>query len=181
MCNACGLFLKLHGEVRPLSLKTDVIKKRNRGSNASRNHTNNASSTDIAKNVDSATKGKTTISKSSSNLPSLAASSGNNATAIPIAKNLTNPNSANKSASVAASGSVVEPFGSANLGKHVPIAPKRMIALAPAPPKPVPVAIKASPANVPVSITSANSFTQTPFQEYKGGATKPERKKKAVY
>lgn len=31
LCNACGLFLKLHGAVRPLSLKTDVIKKRNRG------------------------------------------------------------------------------------------------------------------------------------------------------
>ncbi|CAO3631166.1 unnamed protein product [Mucor hiemalis] len=31
LCNACGLFLKLHGVVRPLSLKTDVIKKRNRG------------------------------------------------------------------------------------------------------------------------------------------------------
>ncbi|KAI1315200.1 hypothetical protein EDD11_001137 [Mortierella claussenii] len=31
LCNACGLFLKLHGRVRPLSLKTDVIKKRNRG------------------------------------------------------------------------------------------------------------------------------------------------------
>ncbi|KAI9344458.1 hypothetical protein BD770DRAFT_290201, partial [Pilaira anomala] len=30
LCNACGLFLKLHGIVRPLSLKTDVIKKRNR-------------------------------------------------------------------------------------------------------------------------------------------------------
>ncbi|KAL0084711.1 hypothetical protein F4703DRAFT_1855661 [Phycomyces blakesleeanus] len=35
LCNACGLFLKLHGTVRPLSLKTDVIKKRNRISNAS--------------------------------------------------------------------------------------------------------------------------------------------------
>ncbi len=35
LCNACGLFLKLHGVVRPLSLKTDVIKKRNRGSGAS--------------------------------------------------------------------------------------------------------------------------------------------------
>ncbi|KAI7816146.1 hypothetical protein BC939DRAFT_382958, partial [Gamsiella multidivaricata] len=35
LCNACGLFLKLHGVVRPLSLKTDVIKKRNRtGPNA---------------------------------------------------------------------------------------------------------------------------------------------------
>ncbi|CAG8440401.1 7609_t:CDS:2 [Ambispora gerdemannii] len=31
LCNACGLFLKLHGVVRPLSLKTNVIKKRNRG------------------------------------------------------------------------------------------------------------------------------------------------------
>lgn len=29
LCNACGLFLKLHGTMRPLSLKTDVIKKRN--------------------------------------------------------------------------------------------------------------------------------------------------------
>lgn len=28
LCNACGLFLKLHGSTRPLSLKTDVIKKR---------------------------------------------------------------------------------------------------------------------------------------------------------
>jgi len=35
LCNACGLFLKLHGVVRPLSLKTDIIKKRNRGSGAS--------------------------------------------------------------------------------------------------------------------------------------------------
>lgn len=30
LCNACGLFLKLHGEVRPLKLKTNIIKKRNR-------------------------------------------------------------------------------------------------------------------------------------------------------
>ncbi|RLV93541.1 Nitrogen regulatory protein GLN3 [Spathaspora sp. JA1] len=29
LCNACGLFYKLHGTTRPLSLKTDVIKKRN--------------------------------------------------------------------------------------------------------------------------------------------------------
>ncbi|KAI1778896.1 hypothetical protein F4818DRAFT_447454 [Hypoxylon cercidicola] len=55
LCNACGLFLKLHGVVRPLSLKTDVIKKRNRGSGASlpvggtstrsKKNTNNASGT----------------------------------------------------------------------------------------------------------------------------------------
>ncbi|KAA8904017.1 hypothetical protein TRICI_005622 [Trichomonascus ciferrii] len=30
LCNACGLFLKLHGRRRPISLKTDVIKSRNR-------------------------------------------------------------------------------------------------------------------------------------------------------
>lgn len=36
LCNACGLFLKLHGVVRPLSLKTDVIKKRQRSSNKSK-------------------------------------------------------------------------------------------------------------------------------------------------
>merc|ERR1712098_489105 len=30
LCNAWGLFLKLHGRPRPISLKTDVIKSRNR-------------------------------------------------------------------------------------------------------------------------------------------------------
>lgn len=30
LCNACGLYLKLHHEQRPLSMKTDVIKKRQR-------------------------------------------------------------------------------------------------------------------------------------------------------
>ncbi|KAJ1918074.1 Vacuolar protein-sorting-associated protein 33, partial [Tieghemiomyces parasiticus] len=30
LCNACGLYLKLHGSKRPVSLKTDVIRKRQR-------------------------------------------------------------------------------------------------------------------------------------------------------
>ena len=34
LCNACGLFLKLHGVMRPLSLKTDIIKKRQRNGNS---------------------------------------------------------------------------------------------------------------------------------------------------
>lgn len=42
LCNACGLFLKLHGTTRPLSLKTDVIKKRSskRGSTGGMVRTN---------------------------------------------------------------------------------------------------------------------------------------------
>lgn len=36
LCNACGLFLKLHGVVRPLSLKTDVIKKRQRNATSTK-------------------------------------------------------------------------------------------------------------------------------------------------
>ncbi|KAI8643409.1 hypothetical protein BD408DRAFT_442621 [Parasitella parasitica] len=43
LCNACGLFLKLHGAVRPLSLKTDIIKKRNRGSSTSNSNANSQS------------------------------------------------------------------------------------------------------------------------------------------
>lgn len=35
LCNACGLFLKLHGTPRPISLKTDVIKSRHRVKTAS--------------------------------------------------------------------------------------------------------------------------------------------------
>ena len=31
LCNACGLFWKLHGVNRPLSLKKDTIQRRNRG------------------------------------------------------------------------------------------------------------------------------------------------------
>ncbi|CAI4034315.1 hypothetical protein SMKI_10G1020 [Saccharomyces mikatae IFO 1815] len=38
LCNACGLFLKLHGKPRPISLKTDVIKSRNRKSNTNYAH-----------------------------------------------------------------------------------------------------------------------------------------------
>ena len=49
LCNACGLFLKLHGRPRPISLKTDVIKSRNRKNNCHGENTSN-NSTDSNRN-----------------------------------------------------------------------------------------------------------------------------------
>ena len=43
LCNACGLFLKLHGRPRPISLKTDIIKSRNRARNSSASNSNHPS------------------------------------------------------------------------------------------------------------------------------------------
>jgi GATA-binding protein, other eukaryote len=62
LCNACGLFLKLHGVVRPLSLKTDVIKKRNRGGG---NNGPNAASSDTVPTRTSARKNSVANKKTS--------------------------------------------------------------------------------------------------------------------
>lgn len=51
LCNACGLFLKLHGAVRPLSLKTDVIKKRNRGNGNNNNGSSGGSGSATSSNT----------------------------------------------------------------------------------------------------------------------------------
>lgn len=59
LCNACGLFLKLHGELRPLSLKTDVIKKRNRSSNQRRSKTTREQHEGNSVNVDQIRPGST--------------------------------------------------------------------------------------------------------------------------
>lgn len=55
LCNACGLFLKLHGTMRPLALKTDVIKKRNSKKNSS------------SKNIDSSSSNLMNLGRSLSN------------------------------------------------------------------------------------------------------------------
>ena len=48
LCNACGLFLKLHGRSRPISLKTDTIKPRNRKGTLNMEGTKETSATPIA-------------------------------------------------------------------------------------------------------------------------------------
>lgn len=53
LCNACGLFLKLHGRPRPPSLKTDVIKSRNRVKNSSQPQKKKPSLFDSPHNVTS--------------------------------------------------------------------------------------------------------------------------------
>lgn len=47
LCNACGLFSKLHGKERPLSMKTEIIRKRNRGTNAGRSSRKRAKTPDV--------------------------------------------------------------------------------------------------------------------------------------
>ena len=84
LCNACGLFLKLHGVVRPLSLKTDVIKKRNRGSGANAPVT--GTSTRVKKTTSAA------ASRKNSSI-SLAHASNSNA-------NAANSNNSNNSAAI---------------------------------------------------------------------------------
>lgn len=85
LCNACGLFLKLHGVVRPLSLKTDVIKKRNRGSGS--NMPVGGTSTRSKK-----TSGSTAASRKNS---SLSISAAHNASGSGIGSN-TKSNSVNQ-------------------------------------------------------------------------------------
>ncbi|EIE86424.1 global nitrogen regulator protein [Rhizopus delemar RA 99-880] len=64
LCNACGLFLKLHGVVRPLSLKTDIIKKRNRNNSTAAQKSANANTINNGTNN---TKSSNTSSSSSNN------------------------------------------------------------------------------------------------------------------
>ncbi|KAI0341993.1 hypothetical protein BDW22DRAFT_1429505 [Trametopsis cervina] len=71
LCNACGLFYKLHGVVRPLSLKTDVIKKRNRASGTPHS-TSRKGSASLPKIAASSTRPR---SSTTSGMPNSASSS----------------------------------------------------------------------------------------------------------
>ncbi|KAJ5595585.1 Nitrogen regulatory protein nrfA [Penicillium hispanicum] len=81
LCNACGLFLKLHGVVRPLSLKTDVIKKRNRSSanslavGSSRSSKKSSRKNSVAQAPSSASLSRPTLRTASESPPAMSGSS----------------------------------------------------------------------------------------------------------
>lgn len=110
LCNACGLFLKLHGVVRPLSLKTDVIKKRNRGSG------------------NSAPVGTSRSKKAASRKNSIVQAT---ASATTAAKATGNDGESPRSATGSAGGSATTPTSTGQPEKP------RVIAIAPGPLKPV--------------------------------------------
>ncbi|KAI1502037.1 hypothetical protein F5X99DRAFT_171096 [Biscogniauxia marginata] len=97
LCNACGLFLKLHGVVRPLSLKTDVIKKRNRGSGASLpvGGTSTRASKKGANNASGNASGPASRKNSTLSMPS----SGNNSNSNNPAQVTTPPSTSNRAGS----------------------------------------------------------------------------------
>ncbi|KAI9709954.1 MAG: hypothetical protein M1820_003032 [Bogoriella megaspora] len=161
LCNACGLFLKLHGVVRPLSLKTDVIKKRNRGSGA----------TVVQSGVGTATRAGGKKGRKNSNTGALPGPSnlgpganGNQMTNLSVA---TTPPSA-KAGSVAGdsesprstAGSINGIAGSvgsastASGGAPPAVAKGGVVPIAPGPPKNIVT-------NHPISLTTANPTVQT--------------------
>lgn len=89
LCNACGLFLKLHGVVRPLSLKTDVIKKRNRGSgnqlpvgaSSTRSSKKASRKNSVQNSVTTPTTGRTQGQNESASPPSVYGSTNSGSTA----------------------------------------------------------------------------------------------------
>ncbi|KAL9096551.1 MAG: hypothetical protein Q9163_006421 [Psora crenata] len=121
LCNACGLFLKLHGVVRPLSLKTDVIKKRNRGSG--NQLPVGAASTRASKKASR----KNSVHQAPVTSPTTARSGPNDSASPPSVYGSTN------SGSTAGSTPTSYGPGSATMGKG------GVVPIAAAPPKPSPV------------------------------------------
>ena len=141
LCNACGLFLKLHGVVRPLSLKTDVIKKRNRGSGATLpiGGTNTRSSKKTVGGSVSGTTSGTTTRKNSSLALSTANSVPNNQASTPPSQNRAgsaNENGAGSGGSTA--GSTPTSYHGNTGSNNGVLGGKGVVPIAAAPPKNAP-------------------------------------------
>ncbi|KAL8295758.1 hypothetical protein RB597_009166 [Gaeumannomyces tritici] len=133
LCNACGLFLKLHGVVRPLSLKTDVIKKRNRGSG---NMSVGGSSTRSKKNSGTASG---TATRKNSTLAISSTPAVVQAATTPPAAAQTRAGSANESESPASGGNTAGSTPNSYTGSATGVAGgKGVVPIAAAPPKSAP-------------------------------------------
>lgn len=122
LCNACGLFLKLHGTTRPLSLKTDVIKKRSSRRSPATNKAANSNSSYSS-----------SLSRQNANQDQLSNNRNIKNGFIPISSqqsnSLTSPNSAPSSANNGSLTSGGIPIGSSGSRyKNVLILPKPSLA-----------------------------------------------------
>lgn len=144
LCNACGLFLKLHGVVRPLSLKTDIIKKRNRGSgNSIPIGTTSTRSSKKASRKNSVQQTPVTTP------PSTKAHSGNDSESPQSGQGSANGGST--------AGSTPTTYGSANVNGKSGVVP-----IAAAPPKqPVPASVAAAPIRSTVSVAPKRQRRQS--------------------
>ena len=130
LCNACGLFLKLHGVVRPLSLKTDVIKKRNRGSG---NQLPIGTATRSSKKASR----KNSIQQTPATTPTSAKPPSLNDSASPP--------------SLQGSGGSTAGSTPTSYGPSIPIVAKGgVVAIAAAPPKPAPIVAVSNSTNRPI-------------------------------
>lgn len=149
LCNACGLFLKLHGEVRPLSLKTDVIKKRNRSTAKLKEReqadvTSSSSLLSASKTKPAAIAPLVNPSTPTSSSTAPSPKGGKltpSATPTPTPTLTLTPTSAS---TLAIKPKPAEGTPGLSATKHIPIAPKKMVTLAPKI-TPTPIAIKPAP------------------------------------
>lgn len=132
LCNACGLFLKLHGVVRPLSLKTDIIKKRNRGnggsmpaaSTATRATKKGARKNSIA-SPNSATTPTSTQAKSLAGSESPPSGLSNGSTPTAANGNMAAPKSKIPTLPISSMGNNTSLANNSSLNRPVAVAPKR--------------------------------------------------------
>lgn len=145
LCNACGLFLKLHGVVRPLSLKTDVIKKRNRGSGPISGSGSGGGTSSRSKKA--AASRKNSIATASSQQPQQqqSAQTGTAATTPTSARGSSTadvdspPGLASKSSGPGTAASTPNSSSGGHAEKLPPVA-KTVVPIAPGPPKPASLA-----------------------------------------
>jgi len=178
LCNACGLFLKLHGVVRPLSLKTDVIKKRNRGSGASLPV--GGTSTRSKKNATSASGANSAAASRKNSSLAMSSSAAINSSTIQATTQVTTPPAANKGGTNEGESPVSGPGSGGNTAGSTPtsfhggagssssaVGVKGVVPIAAAPPKSTP---GPGASSLPRSMTGMSSSKRQRRHSKSGGA-----------